>query len=105
MGNKMMVDISLGSDDDKIIINPRGAISKIHSKINRVENGEGTPYEQNVKLVLGEIKEDGKHAFTIEWQPPEKYKSVFPNLKKNNWSRLLDFKTHQSRVSEKVLLN
>ncbi len=83
MSNKMIVDMSLGSDDDKIMINPRVAISKIHSKINRVENGEGTPYEQNVKLVLGEIKDDGKHAFTIEWQPPDKYKSLFPNLKKN----------------------
>ena len=83
MGNKMTVEISLGSDDDKIIINPREAISQIDSKINRVENGEGTPYSENVKLVLKEIKDDGKHAFTIEWQPPDKYKSLFPNLKKN----------------------
>ena len=83
MGNKMMVEMSLGSDDEKIIINPREAISKIDSKINRVENGEGTAYRDNVKLVLTEIKEHGKHAFTIEWQPPDKYKSLFPNLKKN----------------------
>ncbi len=83
MGNKMMVEMSLGSDDDKIIINPREAISKITSKINRVENGEGTAYQENIKLVLQEIKDDGKHAFTIEWQPPDKYKSLFTNLKKN----------------------
>jgi hypothetical protein len=82
MGNKMTVEMSLSSDDDKISINPRAAISKI-SKENRVENGEGTPFSENVKLVLKEIKDDGKHAFTIEWQPPDKYKSLFPNLKKN----------------------
>lgn len=88
MGNKMTVEMTVGSDDKKIIINPREAISKITSKINRVENGEGTAYQENVKLVLKEIEDDGKHAFTIEWQPPDKYKSLFPNLKKNKKVKL-----------------
>lgn len=100
MSNKMTVEMSLGSDDDKIIINPREAISRIDSKINRVENGEGTAYQENVKLVLKEIKEDGKHAFTIEWQPPDKYKSLFPNLKKNKKAKFNVFLSFLLRDSD-----
>ena len=87
MGNKMTVQMSLASDDTKISISPSVAISKI-SQFNKVESGEGTPFEENVKSVLKEIEDDGKHAFTIEWQPPEKYKSLFPNLKKNKKVKL-----------------
>jgi len=36
-----------------------------------------------VKEVLKQIKDDNKHAFEIEWKPPDKYKSLFTNLKKN----------------------
>ena len=82
MGNKMIVEMSLGSDDGNIIINTRESISKI-TKETQIEYGEEYASSNSMREILKDIKNDGKHAFEIEWKAPDKYKSLFTNLKKN----------------------
>ena len=80
MANKMHIAMWLKSADEKTFVFPAEKLIKV-KKQTEIEYGEEFASSRSVKEVLGDIEKDGK--FEFEWQAPDKYKSLFPNLKKN----------------------
>lgn len=80
MANKMHIAMWMTSDDKKISVFPAEKLIRV-KKQTEIEFGEEFAGSNSVKEVLGDIEKDGK--FEFEWQAPDKYKSLFPNLKKN----------------------
>lgn len=72
----------LKSDDEKTAVFPAEKLAKI-KKETEIEYGEEFASSTSVKDILWDIEKDGKHSFEIEWIPADKYKVLFPNLKKN----------------------